>query len=174
MKLLLSLLTAGILITPFFVSEAAAQTDDMVKAEAFIGYMHKRNGDEGFNGVNLAGVYNISRWAGVKVDYSYSRGPDYPTLGPQTERTFMAGLQIKNNLREVHKVRPFAHVLVGASRQTMFGPKTNALTYAIGGGADLRVSERLAVRIIQADYQPTFHNAATFAQLRLSFGVIFN
>lgn len=149
-----------------------AQTETIAKAEVFAGFLHKRNGDSGFNGVNISGVYNFSKYFGAKVDYSYSAGPEYFPYGRQTERTVMAGLQIKNSTKERNKVRPFLHGLIGSSRQTLFGPKTNAFTFAVGGGLDVRVSERVSIRVIQADFQPTYHNSITRAQARFSFGIV--
>lgn len=149
-----------------------AQSDDRSTTELFAGFLHKRLGDEGFNGVNVAGVYNFSRYLGARLDYSYSRGPEYAPFGRQTESNILAGIQIKNNVKEVKKVRPFFHALVGSSRQNLFGYKTDSFTFAIGGGADLRISERVSLRLVQADIQPTYHNSVTRAQARFSFGIV--
>jgi hypothetical protein len=66
------------------------------------------------------------------------------------------------------RVRPFAHVLAGgalfrgfASSRTQAGntfiiDDATSFALAVGGGLDVRAGRRLDLRLIQADYLPTF------------------
>ena len=43
---------------------------------------------------------------------------------------------------------------------------------ALGGGLDVRVSKRIDLRIIQADYAPTFFGSGRQNNIRLSVGIV--
>jgi hypothetical protein len=128
------------------VVAAAAQTqavDDFKKAEFFIGYSNGQVDtglDSGssvgdffrdranFNGFNASGVYNVSRYFGIKGDVSgtYNNTRFSETfVDPTTSTTFTAsfntsnslynavgGVQLKDNSRE-GRMKPFAHAMVG-------------------------------------------------------------
>ena len=128
------------------VAVAAAQTDDYKKGEFYVGYSNGQvdtGVDSGssasdffrdrgnFNGVNVSGVYNVSRYVGIKGDVSatynktrFSETFVVPGTGPGTG-TFTAsfntnnslynvvgGVQLKDNSRE-GTFKPFAHAMVG-------------------------------------------------------------
>jgi hypothetical protein len=80
------------------------------------------------------------------------------------------------------KANGFAHALVGVTNARLvesdsFGTidlvrKTN-LARGFGGGVDLNVSPRLAVRLFQADYVPTRLHGKWQNDFRVSVGVVF-
>jgi len=43
----------------------------------------------------------------------------------------------------------------------------------LGGGLDLRISKRIAVRLIQVDYTPTFFGSGRQDNFRISAGIVF-
>ena len=125
------------------VAVAAAQTDDYKKGEFYVGYSNGQVdtgldsgssvGDffrdrSNFNGVNVSGVYNVSRYVGIKGDVSatYNKTRFSETfVDPGTGTTFTAsfntnnslynvvgGVQIKDNSRE-GRIKPFGHAMVG-------------------------------------------------------------
>ena len=143
-KLILALCLT--LITSVF-AVAQDATDGYKKGEFFIGYSNGQIdtglGDvddeefgididerETFHGFNTSGVYNVSRYFGVKADVSgVYNDRDFsftvPTGGTGTTGTvsfetknslynFLGGVQIKDNSRS-GRFKPFAHALVGAA-----------------------------------------------------------
>ena len=82
------------------------------------------------------------------------------------------------------RLTPFAHILVGASRLganasiTFGGASLDSsfadigLAVAIGGGLDLKLSDSVALRLIQADYFATRFGGSGQANARLSVGLV--
>lgn len=119
---------------------------------------------EGFNGFNASVVGNFSRYLGAKFDYSYHQksfgfGGDNTTIRLQN---ILGGLQVKDNAPE-GTFKPFAHALVGVGRTSAdLSEFDNRLedfddagfAAAIGGGIDVRIGNRVDLRVIQVDYNP--------------------
>ena len=119
---------------------------------------------EGFNGFNASIVGNFSRYLGAKFDYSYHQksfgfGADNTTV---RLHNILGGIQVKDNESE-GTFKPFAHALVGVGRTaadlTEFDDSLAdfddaGLAAAIGGGLDIRVSNRVDIRAFQIDYNP--------------------
>lgn len=117
--------------------------DDYKKGEFFIGYSNGQvdsgiepgdiPGDpikerQNFNGFNASGVYNVTRYVGLKADVSGTYRSDsfdttVPSIPTQTSRVafdadsslynVLGGVQFKDNSSDA-RVKPFAHALVGA------------------------------------------------------------
>ena len=133
-------------IAAMSVVAAAAQTtavDDFKKAEFFVGYSNGQvdtgldTGNSAsdffrdranFNGFNVSGVYNVSRYVGIKGDvsgtYNKTRFSD-SFFDPATATTYnvsfdtnnslynaVGGVQLKDNSRE-GRLKPFGHAMVG-------------------------------------------------------------
>jgi opacity protein-like surface antigen len=101
-----------------------------------------------------------------------------------TIQNFLVGVQVKDNQEDGPWARPFGHLLLGASRQrlsfedvtlisdfdgdgdidTIFFDndeddnrfRRTSFALAIGGGLDLRVSDRISIRAFKFDYLPVF------------------
>ena len=155
------------------------------KVEASVGYSYIRSnpghGIPAFNlnGGSASGAYNpwsnigivgdfggyhVSNIGGVSVDgnlYTYLFGP---------RLTFR---------RE--RLEPFGQVLLGGSHigANVLGVTTseNAFAMTAGGGVDLRVNDRISIRLAQAEYLMTRFkvgtSAATQNNFRLTAGVVF-
>lgn len=150
---------------------------DTSKTELFIGYSHVRFHGQplgfadptGLNGGEVSGSYAFKPWLGAVLDASATFGSalgttvhDYDLLG---------GPQVWYGKG---KARVFGRLLIGASHDTVsvLG-SSNHLTYGAGGGAEVDVRPRLAIRLIQADYLAGRGFAETQRNLRLSGGVVF-
>jgi len=81
-------------------------------------------------------------------------------------------------------LRPFAHALFGGARFSVtttvtgdiseeFSESQTKFAMVLGGGLDIDVSNRFAVRVIQADYLRTFFIERTQDTFRFSAGVVF-
>ena len=154
-----------------------------------------------FNGFNTSITANFSRHVGVKFDFSghyrtsstpfgsISRGA---TIDSQVYN-YLGGIQVKNNSSE--KVfKPFAHALVGVANQRSHVRISNEVCTAIlpalcrpdfttsetvfagafGGGLDIRLSNRIDLRVIQFDYNPTRFFDSTQHNTRIGVGIVFH
>lgn len=171
-----SIITAAFLLMFSFMVGATAVSaqEDINTGELFVGFLHKRSGDEGFNGINAAGVYNFHKYMGAKFDFGWSKGPDTVLFGRPTDTTYMGGLQFKDNSKDGSAVKPFGHVLVGGNSQKILGLSETGFSMAVGGGIDIKVTDKISIRAIQADYQPVWVSGERINQSRFSFGVVFN
>lgn len=197
----------------------AAQPNDYKKGEFFVGYSGN-NVDTGFDdedlgdffdkrktfhGFEVSGVYNFSRYVGLKGDFSagynktrfdFNIPPIPPEPGGQiafdtnsSVYNYLAGIQIKDNSSE-KRVKPFAHILAGAGHARV---KIKNLTCdpsidctgisgtvletgfagAFGGGLDIKLSDRVDLRLIQIDYNPIRLDGTTTNNFRFGIGFVF-
>ena len=148
-----------------FVSPAKAQ-EEISKADLYVGYDYLRVNSGGtafnFNGGSGQVACNVNPWLGVVGDFG----------GYYTGTGFRAGILFylfgpRFNFRPHSRFAPFAHVLFGGGRTIVDAPQ-NAFAMSAGGGVDFKISERFAVRPIQAEYFRTnFTDGARNRQNRL-------
>lgn len=181
------------------VCELFAQTaDEEPKNVFFVGYSYhsadintltinpQRTGQ---NGANFAYTRNLNKNIGITGDISahFNRrsqtlnGGDFESRRDQYY--LLGGVQFKAPNKS--RVTPFAHALVGVSlfkgfteNRTLAGnvftfDDATSFAMAFGGGLDVQVNKRVAVRLIQADYTPTFFGPGRQDNFRLSFGIVF-
>lgn len=155
-------------------------TDDYNKLDAYIGFSHARvdfGGDfEGFNGVEGAVTGNISRYVGIKGDYAFHfKSFDAAPFNVDAKtHTLVGGVQLKDNSKET-KVKPFAHFMAGLTHARVSGFVSDSETGfsgVIGGGVDIRMSERVDLRAIQFDYNPTRLGGETQHNFRVGVGIV--
>jgi len=124
-------------------------------------------------GFNLAVNYNFHKYIGAKFDYSLHLREDEfnRPLGNGTIDTtlqnFLGGIQIKNNSEDGPTFKPFGHALFGVAVQkldvdspqlpALFGINdfhTNETSFAMafGGGLDIKLNNKLDVRVFQVDW----------------------
>lgn len=144
-----------------------------------------------YRGWNASAVYNLNRYVGIKADVSgqYKRITYFLTPNPlkinASFYNYTAGIQVKDN-KKSKRFSPFAHAMFGAATsRIVFNqsriPGTSGLKISdtgfsmiFGGGLDIKVTKRFAVRAIQADYNPTFIGGNTQNNVRLGFGIVFH
>ena len=136
--LFFSLLALG----SFSILAQTQAVSDYKKAEFYIGYSNGQvdtgidsgssvssffDDRESFNGFNASGVYNISRYFGLKGDVSGTyKGNTFSdtitdpsgtsTVSFKSNRSlynFLGGVQVKDNSTET-RFKPFAHAMIGA------------------------------------------------------------
>ncbi len=196
----------------------AVPVDDYKKGEVFVGYSNGQidsgadSGDsvesffddrESFNGFNASGVYNVSRYFGVKGDISgtyKNQSINVPlSVGTTTGNVrfdvnrsvynFLGGVQVKDNSNE-GRVKPFAHALIGAGhvrakvKNVACSNITPCPTFsesnsetgfagAFGGGLDFRLNNKISIRAFQVDYNPIRINGDTSHNVRIGTGIVF-
>jgi Outer membrane protein beta-barrel domain len=153
---------------------------------------------EGFNGFNASVTGNLTRYFGLKFDVSghyKNQTIPFTTIGRVDVNSslynFLGGVQIKDNSKE-STFKPFAHALVGAAHGRNRVNFTNdfciaiapvpcpadltdsetGLAGAFGGGLDIRVSNRIDIRAIQIDYNPTRLGDSTQHNIRWGVGIV--
>jgi hypothetical protein len=98
-------------------------------------------------------------------------------------------VQFKDNAKQ-GRAKPFAHLLVGAAHAKVAfdnSPCLEALGFAcltdesetglagaVGGGLDIRLSERFDFRAVQFDYNPTHLGSETQHNFRVGIGIVFH
>ena len=160
------------------------------------------NEREGFHGFNTSITGNVSRYFGFKFDLSgHYKNKTFPVL-PSSSATidfnsriynFLGGVQVKDNSSE-STFKPFAHALVGAAHarnRVNFSPDAciaispspcppdfteseTGFAGAFGGGIDIRASNRVDIRVIQFDYNPTRLFDSTQHNFRIGVGIVFH
>lgn len=155
----------------------SVQGQETPKAEIFGGYSYAGSGSNGFD-VSIAG--NVNSWLGLVADVGgqYSRFTDQGFTERIRTHSFLFGPRISS--RKNHRVTPFAHALFGVSKLKTetdeFGPllsfSDSSFAMALGGGLDVRISDRLAIRAIQLDYLRTRFFEESQQKGRLSFGLV--
>ena len=178
-----------------FAVLAASAQDDRHKFEVYGGYSYLR-ADVDVDHVNANGFEgsltgNFHRYVGAKFDFSthsktYSFNSGTATVNAKLRANqYLFGVQFKDNKEDGGRLRPFAHVLAGVanSRATISGATTgsasdNNFAMVFGGGLDINASRHVAIRLIQADYNPVFSRGSgsnnTANNFRLGFGIVFH
>ena len=147
------------------------------KVEVFGGYSHLVGdvNDTSFNlnGVDFSVTENVNRWFGGTLDFSSHFGTEAGFKVNSETITYGPVFSYRKN----PSVVPFAHALLGAVRGgdeylSISQPEYRFGVLA-GGGVDLKVSKRISVRLIQADYLLTRFSSSRQDNLRLSAGLVF-
>lgn len=125
------------------------------------------------NGVNLElSLPNLYQGFGVVADFSGHRNNEMEmfnyTVGPQY-RFELKGIDI------------FGHLLLGKSRSrlrevgtSIIEPSSLGFTVGMGGGADIPIGDRFAIRAIQYDYMINAAFQDHLHDMRFSSGLVIN
>jgi hypothetical protein len=107
---------------------------------------------------------NVNRWFGVLGDFGgqYSNG--------STVYEYLVGPRFT---KRTERINVFVHALVGGAhgRTTQRGFSDKGLTLGGGGGFDIRVTRRIAIRPFQLDYIGSFVDILE-ENLRLGSGIV--
>lgn len=148
----------------------------------------------GFNGFDVSAVGNITRYWGIKGNFSgyFKKDRFTDTLTNPTETftsdyreryyQFLGGVQLKDNATEA-RVKPYAHALFGGARyrSTLVMVSTNpvnsdnqvtemmAPALKLGGGLDVRLNARMDLRVFEINYNPVFGRDHTTTSLITPF-----
>jgi opacity protein-like surface antigen len=151
-------------------------------------FFDRRLGLHGLN-ASVAGFFNHA--FGIKGDFSFHRNKDSASIigGSNSIDSrvfyFMAGPTFK--FRNVSKVEPFVHTLVGGAhtrfdvetvrvvagttQRSISDTSSTDFAIGIGGGLDIRLGDRFSLRAIQVDYTPVFLRDRSVEVLGGSVGI---
>ncbi len=199
MKRLLVLLAGAVLLLPL----SLAAQESYPKAEVFGGYSFLRTNITDRYAPTLEGFYpaqdyslhgwegsvagNLNSWFGLKADFSghydISEAARNGSIVGSNVHSFLFGPQFTS--RASNHFQPYVHALFGAARGAYdYEPPfrdivSTKFAMAVGGGVDIRLSDAVAVRLVQADYLMTrFGSSSEFDikdrqdNLRLGAGLV--
>lgn len=203
------------LVIGMSVFATAQSSSDYNKGEFYVGYSNGQIDtgiDSGnsvnsflrdrvnFNGAEIAGVYNVGRYVGLKADVSgvYNSTKFSSTVAPGQTITFntnnslynvLGGVQFKDNSNDT-RFKPFMHLLAGVgvgrtsvkdvscTTSTVFNcsdianNSDSGLAGVVGGGLDVKLSDKFDLRAFQVDYNPVRMNGHTDNNLRFGIGLV--
>ena len=145
------------------------------KAEVFGGYQYTRMEGVNFNGWNGALTANLTQNVGITADFS---GGYKSVSGANTKLyTYTFGPVV--SARKDAPFVPFAHALFGGFHQSLdvlgVSGSTNGFAMEIGGGVDVRMSDKLAIRAGQFDWVSLHANGGSSNNnFRYSAGIVFH
>lgn len=200
------------------VTAVLAQGDDYKKGEFYVGYsggqidrgfdssvpasgffFDRELDNDPYHGANVSAVYNVSRYLGLKADFSaaYNRTQFNVTVPGSTPFAFdtrnslynaLGGIQIKNNSTD-KRFKPFVHALVGVGHgrtkvksvtcpvsvdcSGLVGGSETGLAGAFGGGLDIKLGNHVDLRLVQIDYNPIKFQDGIQKNVRLGIGIVF-
>jgi opacity protein-like surface antigen len=151
-------------------------SQDLSKAEVFGGYSWAGGN---FHGWNSSVTANVTKRLGIVADFSghYGEELEGPIVVKENAHSALFGPRFSFGGK---RATPFVYGLVGLTRfhqsatisGQRFSESDSGFSSAVGGGLDVRVNDRLAIRVFQIDYfRPTFFGEA-HNRGRLAFGVV--
>ena len=153
-----------------------AMAQEVPKAEVFGGYSWSEGN---FHGWDASVTGNVTKRFGVMADFSGHYGSESggPILVNQHEHSFLFGPRFAFRGK---RLTPFVYALFGATRfqesAIISGQRVSAtdtgFSSALGGGLDVRVNDRVAIRAFQLDYFRPIINDEANNRGRLAFGVV--
>jgi hypothetical protein len=178
-----------LMFVPIF---AMCQSEES-KFDLFGGYSYLARSGVG-SGWNAEAAYNFTRNIGITMDFS----GNYSSTSVNISGVLPTPVNVSSNINyhffmvgpqfafHAGPVRPFAHVLVGASylhaSASLSSPSgggsagagTVGFASAIGIGVDVKTSRRLSLRLVQVDGLLTRFGGNSQGLARISTGVVFH
>lgn len=166
-----------LVVTLLFGGLAYAQDDHKIEVTGDYSYFRFNPGlpsyfnSQNLNGGGGQGTYFLTPNIGLAGDlqgygsYTQCTKPGAAIQGCAQGNlfTYMFGPQLKARMG---KLEPFGEVLLGGAHSNLYGnacskisglcasksPSNNAFAFSVGGGVDFAVTEKIAIRIVDADY----------------------
>jgi opacity protein-like surface antigen len=166
-----------------------AQANGTPKGEMYTGYSFVRIEGSNLHGWNLAPVGNVNEHLGIMGDFAGQYSNESSTVGTAesssnlTLHSAMAGLRVTD--RSLGALSPFAHSLFGMTRinaevivnqpgvpSSATSNNVTGFSMALGGGLDLNMSSRFALRMFQLDYLLIRSDGFKHEGVRASTGLV--
>lgn len=161
-------LLAG-LVALLFILPSAAQ--DVPRFDVFGGYSYLHSDPGALPSAHTSGweasaTWNWNHWLGLKADVD-----GHYCCDGQNMHDFLFGPEVTLHRG---KVRPFLHVLGGVSVGRSDTFDQNVWAVAGGGGLDVRATDRISIRVAQADWLGTHYSDELRNHFRFSAGLVFH
>ncbi len=166
-----SLLILGVVIL-FIAAPAMAQ--ETPKAELFGGYeyLHLNPGGIGCHGGGANLAYNLNDWIGAVGDFGACKWTGLPSGVSAHDVNYLFGPRV--SYRSYGSFTPFAQVLFGGQHEGGSGGfSINSFAMTLGGGADYKFTEHVAIRLIQVEYLYTHFGGTRQNNARIETGIVY-
>jgi opacity protein-like surface antigen len=170
-----NLLILGVLI---LIVAAPARAQYYPKAEVSGDYQFIRLNPGGTNCQGGAGSVagNLNSWFGVVGEFGGCKITGQPSGTSAHALNYLFGPRV--TYRSYGSLAPFAHVLLGGERITasatgLGSASSNSFAMALGGGADYKLTEHVALRLIQVEYLYTHFGGTRQNNARIEAGVVY-
>jgi len=156
-------------------SIAAVAQERAPRAEFFGGYQYTRfDGGLNANGWDTTVTGNLNRWFGAAADFSGAYKSQNGVSFNNYTYTFGPVVSLRRN----ETFTPFAHFLAGGFHSSAAAGSLSAsgsgLAMMLGGGVDVKVTPRVALRAIQFDWLSLHSNGQSDNNnARISTGLLF-
>ncbi len=171
-----------VLVGLILLVAGSAMAQDTPKAEVAGVYTYIRiNPGGGASGANCHGgggsvAGNFNSWFGVVGDFSGCKVTGQPSGVSASTFTYLFGPKI--TYRSHGTITPYAQALFGGARASasvsgVGSTSDNAFAMTLGGGVDVKWTEHVAVRVIQAEYLLTRFGSASQHNARIQAGIVF-
>ncbi len=157
---------------------APARAQYYPKAEVSGDYQYIRLNPGGSDCQGGAGSVagNLNSWFGVVGEFGGCKITGQPSGTSAHALNYLFGPRV--TYRSYGSLTPFAHVLLGGERITAsatgFGSaSSNSFAMALGGGADYKLTEHVALRLIQVEYLYTHFGGARQNNARIEAGLVY-
>ena len=158
-----------------FLALVSVVAQEVPKVEVFGGYSWSGGN---FHGWDTSVTGNVTKRFGLVADFSGHYGSELGLVRvDQHAHSFLFGPRLSFRGK---RLTPFVYGLFGATRfaesAVINGQRlsavSNGFSLAVGGGLDIKVNDRIAIRAFQLDYfRPTVNDEPN-NRGRLAFGVV--
>jgi len=160
-----------------FLFSLPAMAQDVPAWEFYGGYSYMRADlggvDQGLHGWDFDVAQNLNRWFGGVMNFTGHYA--HPGGANVNVHSFAYGPRF--TYRKSERLVPFGQVLLGAVRGSVgylgLSQAKFDFGFAAGGGLDYKVNDRVAIRVIQADYLATPFFKLRQDNVRASAGLVF-
>ena len=164
------------LILPVLFVPLAAIAQQTPEAEVFGGYSNLVANVSGpsfnLNGLDFSVAENVNSWFGGALDFTSHFGTEAGNKVNTQTITYGPVFSYRKHPSAV----PFAHCLLGAVRGSAdyldISKSAWQFTVVAGGGLDVKLTDAVALRVIQADYVMTRFSSTSQDNIRLSAGIV--
>ena len=156
----------GLLFLGVLLFSGVASAQEAPKLEVFAGYSYLftvvgtgiKNTNS--NGGKADAEFSLNNWFSVAGDFGGYYSSNFAgSKQSNTLLTFLGGPRF--SLRS-GKARLFGEGLFGGAHDSVSTFSANAFSFAVGGGADVNLSEHFGIRVVEADYLYTKFNLVPF------------
>jgi len=152
----------------------AQQIDEGPRVQVFGGYSRVQfdsksfgfSDNTGLNGWTASGAYNLLPEFGIVGQIGGHYGPNLRVV------EWLIGPQVRYHW----KVDFFGHLMFGKAQTRVISSATQEdtnLAYTMGGGFDFPISDRLSIRVIEADYFRTRAIGTDQSNIKYSTGLVY-
>ena len=160
-----------LVVAAILFGSMAVRAQDAPRADISAGYSYLRQGfSDGVNsqGGSISGAGYFNHWLGLAGDFGVYHVSQSGISG--NTYTYLFGPRF--SAKRDKSVSPFAQVMVGGDHFSAGGGTVSGFSWSAGGGFDLALSHRIALRP-QFDYIGLRYSDNTTNSVRASLSVVF-